>query len=839
MSPMSQSTSAASVGTENWSEDTHSCASGLATTIDANDKLEDAKRAVTRLSVDHPEWLNMHMSRALASLFLKRFKETSRCTLLAECIDIQRQIRAVCTTVNPIRAISASDLASSLWTNFMQSGEESLLAEAIDLLRESLSPRPTGHPDRSISCIHLSIALRTYFDLTGEQSLLAEAINLDREALSLRPSGHPDRSQSCHNLAISLQIHFDQTGEESLLTEAIELDREALSLKPNGHPERSQSCNNLASSLWKRFDQTGEEVLLAEAIKLNREGLSLLPDGHPDRPRSCTNLALSLWTWFNQTGEESLLVEAIELHRESLSLRPCGHPDRPKSCSNLAGSLWTRFNQTGEESMIIEAIELHREALSLVPCGHAVRALPCSNLATSLLTYFNHTGKESLLAEAIELHREALSLRRRGHPHRWMSCSNLALSLHTRFEQAKEESLLVEAIHLHREALSLRTRIHPDRFEACKRLVTTLRTLFELTGDESLLVEAIHLSKDAIEIQSQQHPNRWSAIINLGHVYLNRRFSQYSPVLAIDYIQQACSLISNDWPALLSEVAQLTNLIDLPLLSQNCLSQLLQCFSAAMDLASRVAGFVLDSKLQLRYLKSSQHLGPRAYWCAHACRQPELGLELVERSRAMMWTQALHMRDPQLSGAPPELASELEVLLKKMHTLRAPEGLMSLSPHNRDVRHKNSARIHYLIQQIRAMPGLERFMQGLSFKELAQCASHNAVVILVAAEGECHALILSANDMDLVTLKLSDITPAELTAMSIVAAAAQWRGTASDDIDDDCRGMNISSYNTISHQTRSTTVLGKLWKTVVKPVLDGLGIQVVTISVIFSVILLN
>jgi hypothetical protein len=129
-------------------------------------------------------------------------------------------------------------------------------------------------------------------------------------------------------------------------------------------------------------------------------------------------------------------------------------------------------------------------------------------------------------------------------------------------------------------------------------------------------------------------------------------------------------------------------------------------------------------------------------------------------------------------------------------------------------------------------------MQGLSFKQLSQCASRNAVVMLIATEAECHALILSSENQEPVTLKLSDITPNELAALSIVAVAAQRRGAAPDDTHDNCRGMKASPYNRILCQTRSDAVLETLWTTVVKPIIDHLRIQVCTIHVILRIILM-
>jgi tetratricopeptide (TPR) repeat protein len=768
------------IAPENASKAIDSDTSHSATTVDSDDKeLEEARCAVTQLSSDHPDWLNK--SLALTALLSKSFKKTGQETFLSECIDIQRRICAFCTTGNPNRAASLSELA---------------------------------------------LSLRTRFNETGEGSLLSEAITLNREALSLRPIGHPERSMSCMSLASLLWIQFEYTGGEALLSEAIDLDREVLSLRPRGHPDRASSCNNLALSLLSFFDQTGEEYVLAEAIHLNREALSLRPNGHSSRSISCNNLAISLHTLFDQTGVESMLTEAIELHREALSLRPSGHPDRSSSCNNLAFTLYSRFKKAREEHLLVEAIELLREALFLLPHSHPDRSSSYNSLALSLWAYFNQTGEEPFLTEAIVLHREALSLRPSGHPNRSSTCSNLALSLCALFEHTREESMLVEAIHLHREALSVQSNLHPLRLETCSRLVASLRTCFELTGDEALLFEAIDLTKDILEAQPQHHPSRWNAVINLSHIYLNRQFSQRNAVLAIEYMQQALSLVSDDWPGLLSNVAQAIDLIDLPTLPHHSLFQLLQCFSAAIDLASRVAGFVLDLQSQLRYLSSSQNLGPHAYLCALACRQPRLGLELLERARAVIWTQALHMRNPQLSGAPRELRSELEFLLESMQTLRVAKDSMSLSSHDHDVRFKNSDKIHQLIQRIRDLPGQERFMRGLSSTELAQCGSCHVVVVLIATQGECHALILQPDNHEPVTLELSDVAPNELMAISVVVSAAQRRGSAWDGVYGDERGMKAFPFQRSLHSTRSDPVLGKLWTTVVKPVFDYLQFQV-------------
>jgi hypothetical protein len=631
---------------------------------------------------------------------------------------------------------------------------------------------------------------------------------------------------SYNSLAESLEICFDQTGEESLLVEAIDLNREALSLHPTGHPKRSMSCTILAASLCSRFMQVGGESLLFEAIDLQREALSLHPAGHPERSTSCNNLAVSLWACFNQTGDESLLVEAIDLNRESLALCPPGHPERCWSCLNLAQSQWTRLRQTGEESLLVEIIDLQREALSLRPPGHPYRSTACNNLALALERQFDQTGKELPLFEAIDLHREALSLRPAGHADRCYSCSNLAQSLWTLFNQTKEESLLVETINLYREALSLCVAGHPVHFKTCSHLAHLLWTRFVQTRDISLLSEAIILNNKAIASQPEYHPRRWMPITNLIRIYLDPRSSEQDIISGLNYVREAVSINSDNWPALLSSVADLTGMVDLRVLTPDSRALILQCFSAAFDLASRVAGFLLDPESQLTYLENSQHLelGPRAYWCAIESGQPRLGLELIERARAMMWTQALHVQSPQLGRAPPELAAELERLLRRMNfskALKTPVSTASLAlpSMEQDGRYRDNMRINQLIEQIRDIPGHEGFMRGLPFQELAQCACRSLVVILIATEGECHALILQPDDQAPLALKLSDIEPDELITMSIITSA-QVRGSQASNVHDHRMGMNL-----LSSKTRNSP-LAKLWTAVVKPIVLSLRLQV-------------
>jgi tetratricopeptide (TPR) repeat protein len=458
---------------------------------------------------------------------------------------------------------------------------------------------------------------------------------------------------------------YIQCGDISMIDEAIEAEREVLALRPPGHPDRADSCVNLGASLHTRYEQTGDVALLDEAIKLEREALSLRPPGHPDRSTSCSNLATSLHVRYEQTGNVALLDEEIGLDREALSLQPPGHPDRAFSCANLATSLHTRYELTGDVALLDEAIEFKREALSLRPPGHPNRAESCSNLAVSLHVRYTQTGDAALLDEAIELHREASSLRPPGHPDRSTSCSNLATSLHVRYEQTGNVALLDEAIGLKREALSLQPPGHPNRANSCVNLAASLRTRYELTGDIALLDEAIETCIYATKHSSASQV--WCSLIQLSRLYLSNS-PHYSVSQALEYLQQSFQHEVSNTHRFISDACSVAALIwdDAGVWSSHTTALFVDVYAKIVGQLPLVAGFVLDTSSRLKTLKSTRQVGSDACVAASLAEQPATAVTLLDRAHGFVWAQALHQRDPQMEGAPKDLAIEIEELLRSI-----------------------------------------------------------------------------------------------------------------------------------------------------------------------------
>jgi CHAT domain-containing protein/tetratricopeptide (TPR) repeat protein len=621
-----------------------------------------------------------------------------------------------------------------------------------------------------------------------EDLLLLRDIRDERAALAACPQGHPDRAVHAQDLGYSLWARYNQCGDLGLLDEAIELERQALALRPPGHLDRALSCANLGSSLRTRYRQCGDVGLLDEAIELERKALALRPPGHLDRALSCANLGDSLLVRYKQCGDPGLLDEAIELHRKALALRPPGHPDRAFSCAELGASLHARYEQCGDLGLLDEAIKLAREALALQPPGHQDRAYSCGNLATSLHEHYRQCGDAGLLDEAIELKREALALQPLGHPNQALTCRNLSNSLIDCYRHTKNTAHLDEAIKLCSHSLQ-----HGPSLEAWRTFLC-LSWLYMIPATSHFsLASALGYLNLAFA----------SEFDNIHDFILNTRSS-------LSYLWNASSVWASDIPLHLCNMY--TQLIDrLPL----------------------AAGFVLNTSSRLQTLKSAHHIGTDACVAAILAKQTSQAVELLDRAHGIVWAQALHQRDPQTEGAPPELAAELADHLRAIAAPMTPKLDYSLPlSHHQDGRHKRNTRIQAILREIRAMPGRERFMLGASYNTLRMAARKHPVIVLVAGRGHAFALIMSNAAEDQPHSLRLDLTSDDLSALRVSAEQAGLRSRA------DMRNckpearLGLASRRTgngVNHQLYQ--VLAEIWRKIIQPILRHLQLEVCTSTI--------
>jgi tetratricopeptide (TPR) repeat protein len=599
---------------------------------------------------------------------------------------------------------------------------------------------------------------------------------------SLPTDGSPDHANKLIDRVESCLIALRTGDNARMIEDTIDLVREVHLLAIKNSADGIDACLLLEKLLRQRLQRQGDDGLLEKVISLVREKLNLSPERQADRATSCKTLANYLAARYKRTGDVGLLDEAIALEREALDLHPTRSLNRALSCGNLAISLRTRYERTGDVGLLDKAIDLQREALVLCPTGNPDRGMSCGNLASSLITRYERTGDISLLDEAIDLQREALDLCPTGNPDRASSCGNLAILLTTRYQRTDDVVLIHQSLTFFQEAVTI-SPVHTVWWPLCWLTWILLQSTSPFYNVHKAV---LHLS------QSLEH----------------------DPDDPLAFVLLLSSLLDDLW-----ECNMEGKHIQLTTIYQRLVSHLPLLIHPALGLQP-----------QLQALKRCTQLGSDAFVNAALADQWSIGLETLEIAQGVIWSTSLHRRDPQLKDVPDELASRLQELLQSLAMSSAAqpdqkEWKPSISP--RDEVHAQSSRLYAVIQEIRARPGLERFMLGESVDTLRTVASDHPVVVLVGARAHHYALILPTsldNGHAVLSLDLSD---EDLTSLSFTRGSTRARRgdvKPEETPEEGDRGTFKRTEHPPSKPLDGQ--LQTLWHKVVKPVFAHLGLEV-------------
>ncbi|KAG2150202.1 CHAT domain-containing protein [Suillus bovinus] len=751
----------------------------------------------------------------LALMLQTRFEHRGNDTDLDQAIVLQMESLALCPVGHTDRSASLNNLATQLSTRFDHRGNSEDLDEAIALYREALALRPVGHTDRSMSLNNLAVHLSSRFRHRGNGEDLDQAIALSREALVLCPVGHKDRSVPLNNLANRLSSRFYHRGNGEDLDQAIALNREALALCPVGHTDRSMSLNNLTLQLSSRFHHRGKGEDLDQAIALSREALALLPVGHTDRFMTLNNLANRLSSRFDHRGNGKDLDQAIALQTESLSLLPVGHTYRSVSLNNLANQLSSRFDHRGNGEDLDQAIALYREALALCPVGHTDRSLSLNNLALQLSYRFHRRGNGEDLDQAIALNREALALRPVGHTDRSVSLTNLANRLFSRFDHRANSEDLDEAIALQREALALRPVGHTDRSMSLNNLANLLPSRFDLRHDRKDLDESRENLLCALTLLTQHDPRRSMVHASIANVYLSFHRSELDGTGA--------GSNTDSLNAAMHHFKAATNIVPASLLSrlraslswvrharQHSHGIQLEAYMTSMQL--------LDAYMSVTASISSRHNAMKGFpstlavdAASCALRSGDVGraVELLEQGRTIIWTQMTRLRTP-LDGLQTrgdhaatlmKTFTDLSSLLDKPHPSHL-EGTPRVNVEAEATRYRRIVEDwNGTVEEIRKIEGFSRFLLPPLFSDLQDAARDGPIIMLIASESSCDAIIIPHKQPPTSIQLPTDIQQLAKLLLTFRVAIDKETG----------------------HQRALMEALNDLWNNVVGPVVEKLG----------------
>ncbi|KAG2131933.1 CHAT domain-containing protein [Suillus cothurnatus] len=658
-----------------------------------------------------------------------------------------------------------TDAGHARFVEYVTSENVSHLNAAVEHFQLVLDQCPVNHPDRATALTNLAWARLKGF-IRNDLEDIDVTTSLFRDALALRPEHHLDYSSSLFNLTEALTWRYNKKGTTADIREAAHLYRELLPLCPNGTYLRSiavgengvdymiDECNNLP------IDSSDE------GIQFQRVVLELCPLSHQLRHNALHRLSAAVQARFKQCGNIDDIDETIQLRRETVSLCPEGHADCD---SYLALSLVSRFDHQGKPNDLDEAISLYEEALRLCPVGHESRDSSLDNLGGALVARFNTRGDIDDITRAVSLRREALTLRPSGHPRRDTTLNNLALALDIRYDKLHVIGDLNEAINQYRESLQLKQLDHPERHVTLRNLSSALCSRSIQTQENEDVDEAITLCQESLALLSSLHPDRYFSYMRLQEAYLSRYKILHHPAdlsLAIDKFRLALQHPTQGFP---QRIVGAYNWIVAT--EQHGHGSALEAYSTFFEL--------LDAHLATRSSPTSRREAAASFHyartlpvdaasCAIRCDNLPHAIELVEQGRGQQWSLASRLRTPveDLESAHPTLAHNYLELSK----------LISNAAQNNSATITNRAAADWaeteyrrltrqweaVVAEIRDIRAFSRFLLPPLYEGLQAAARQGPVIILIASEYSCSAIIVPPSG-DPHHVPLPSVTLVELT----------------------------------------------------------------------------
>ncbi|KAG2147002.1 CHAT domain-containing protein [Suillus cothurnatus] len=658
-----------------------------------------------------------------------------------------------------------TDAGHEQFATYVTSKTVSHLNDAMQHFQSVLDQCPVGHPDRAGALTNLAWArLEGY--IQNDLQDIDSVTSLFHEALALRPQGHLDHPLSIYHLIKALIWRYRKENFIAVyIRESAQLCCKLLPLCPEGTYLHSttaggvdwviRACNDLPIDASE------------EAIHIRRVILELCPLGNKHRLKALDNLGWALRSRFEQCGSIDDQDESIQRRREAVSLCSEGQFEHCFYLNNLASSLWIRFNHQGNCHDLNEAISLLEAALCLCPVGHNNRDLPLHSLGTALFTRFDRRGDVNDLNRAISLLREALTLRPPGHLYRDDTLHSLALALQSRYDKSDISEDLNQAIDLHRDSLQLTPHGHPYRHRALHSLSSVLCSRFKQTQENEDVEEAIRLCQESLEALPSLHPDRSSGYVWLREAYLARYRVHHESAdlsLAVDNFRLASRHPTQGLP---DRILTAWNWIVTA--EQHGHSSALEAYTTFFELLDRHLA-TRSSAISRREAAAAFHYARSAPVDAGSCsiRQHNLqrAVELVEQGRGQQWSLASRLRTPleNLESTNSNIAHKFSELSKRVADAQG-------SAVSTDGAAADSAAIQYrrittqwqaVVAEIRNIKGFSRFLLPPLYEDLQAAARYGPVIILIASQFSCGAIIVPMSGeplhVPLLSITLTDLT---------------------------------------------------------------------------------
>ncbi|KAJ7867416.1 CHAT domain-containing protein [Mycena leptocephala] len=568
------------------------------------------------------------------------------------------------------------------------------------------------------------------------------------------------------------------SGDPDSLNSSLSRLEAAIALTPSHHPDKPAQLSNLGNLLSRRFKQLGDLGDLEKSIMMFKDAVDITPYSHPDRSSILNNLGNSLLGRFERFGNIGDLEQSIKMFMDAVQLTPEDHPDMPSRLNNLGNSLLGRFERLSDLDDLEQSIKMFMDAVQLTPEGHPEMPSRLNNLGSSLLCRFKQLGVLDDLNESVLRKEAAVALTLDSHPDKPLWLNNLGISLIRRFEQLGDLDDLNQSVLRFEAAVALTPDGHPDKPSWLNKLGNSLLSRFE----------RLHDPKD-----SQQ--------------------------LLLHYTSAACSAtgpasIRFDAAKRWAKHAH----IHQP-------SSILRAYTTAIKLLPELAWLGLSITNQHHRLSEAGQVVRDAASAAIAVHDYQKAVEWLDLGRSVIWGQLLNLHTPvdELRSSHPDLATKLVSLSTSLETAGTLSNAATERQSLQSIAQQSHAHVHernQILQQIRELPGFERFLLSKPISELSLAANKGPVAILNTSAYGCDALILMPGLADEVLhVPLSDFTIHEAQAMAkSLASIVRTPGRSN--------RLHGSREGDMVPDDIFSIILSELWVKIVQPVLNGIAITI-------------
>jgi tetratricopeptide (TPR) repeat protein len=798
---------------------------------DASDLESAARYCEEALALCHAE--NMVCPTVLvfyADTLASSFEVTTNSGELHTAEMLCREATPLCMASHPLNSSICHLHSWIVLRKFQHSGDETLLNEAIHLQRVGLKQLPeTELQNRHRHLLRLSLILTTKHAYLGNQDDDGVLSSME-EAFRICPRMHVDRWVIYTQIMRQLLDEYNRSGEPEILNRAIELGREALGMGMLPHAARRAGLlNNMANCLRIRHETARtDDHDLRESIELYREALKISLPGGLGYCFYLGNLAMALTSQFRMDGDVSHLEEVSQLYHRASNMLLKDHLWQSHMIYCLAESLGLRFRETGDIAELNRAIDLDTQALAALHLSTVNYSHCALQMVSHLCFRFEVLHGNDDLKKAITVAEElfqSLPVGDINQPASILVLAKVRLLCAIDNNYLGDIELTIQMLLSNQDELS-RSSLGP---ESLRTLAACYVVKWRQSSDVNHTLRARDIINEALESVSPDHYERFQSLIDAAGLYMEHGAPYCDIDVALRYLSDALQNTRRDVRSKIHCVKRiLAKLVmehyDLFTMTSSTSFKLLDIIANAVALLPRIAFFGIHLYSRLQSLKEGQSIAMTGASLALNLFQAERALEIMEQGRAIFWTHTLRLRSP-FDDIPDELHNQLLGLARRLEKVAsASENPTHQRYRDKEIaqRRKDSEEFNSLVDQVRLLPGRERFMLPDEYSTLKGVTEKGPVVVLVSSTLACHAMILMPSG-SVSTLPLEAVTNKWL-----VESASTWRSTvieARSELRDKHRLGMVKNVPDSSY-TRSDSILRLLWMNVVFPVIKALHIEV-------------